>query len=136
MDKRKWMVRAVSIILAMLMIGTLLIPLMMNVFAEGLGGTAVDGNNAQTGTAAPPASSAQTGAAASSDKKGDELRAQVEEHRKAAEEYARLAKESEKNAANAQQTKLYYEQQATALAAQIEAQKLSIAHQEDVLAAK
>ena len=37
MDKRKWMVRAVSIILAMLMIGTLLIPLMMNVFAEGLG---------------------------------------------------------------------------------------------------
>ena len=60
----------------------------------------------------------------------------MEKHKPAAEEYARLAKESEKNAANAQQTKLYYEQQATALAAQIEAQKLSIAHQEDVLAAK
>lgn len=130
MDKRKWMVRAVSIILAALMIGTLLIPLMMNVFAQGLGGTAADGSAAPAGTAS---SGAQTGGTASSDKTGDELRAEVEKHKQAAEEYGRLAEESKKNAEGAQQTKLYYEQQATALAAQIEAQKLSIAHQEQVL---
>ena len=126
-QKRKWMVRAVSALLALLMVATLVVPLVTTVFAEGLGGTAADG--ASSGTAA-------SASAQSEDKTGEDLKAEYEAHKAAAEQYEQQAKQYEQQAADAEQAKLYYQQQAQAISAQIETQRLIIAQQEEELAAK
>lgn len=127
--KRKWLARAVSALLALMMLATLVVPLAMNVFAEGLGGTAADSQ-------AAAADSAAAGTDTATDKTGEELKAEYEKHQAAAEQYQQQAEAAQQQAEDAEQAKLYYQQQAQAISAQIETQRLLIAQQEQELAAK
>ena len=123
-QKHKWMVRAVSVLLALMMIATVVAPLAATVFAEGMGGTAADG------------SASGSAGTTSTDQTGEDLQAKYEAHKAAAEQYEQQAKQYEQQAADAEQAKLYYQQQAQAISAQIETQRLIIAQQEEELAAK